>query len=157
MSGDDVERSLIEAAQLEPGQDVLLLGGGSLALAAHERVGEGWVYVVRAQVDELEELLVEAHAAGALGVAYLVGETPVLPLPDGAVAAAVGRIATDDGELGAAADELARVISAGGRASFAEPDAAAGEELGRALAEAGFEQVEVERVGEEAVVSGRRA
>ena len=119
MSGDDVERALIEAAQLEPGQDVLLLGGGSLALAAHERVGEGWVYVVRAQVDELEELLVEAHAAGALGVAYLVGETPVLPLPDGAVAAAVGRIATDDGELGAAAEELARVISAGGRASFA--------------------------------------
>src|SRR5207248_10795902 len=34
---------------------------------------------------------------GASGVAYLVGEAPVLPLPDGAVAAAVGRIATEDG------------------------------------------------------------
>jgi len=81
----------------------------------------------------------------------------VLPLPDGAVAAAVGRIATDDGALGAAAEELARVLSAGGRASFAEPDAAAGEELARAFVAAGFEQVEVVPVGEEAVVSARRA
>jgi hypothetical protein len=93
---------------------------------------------------------------GASGVAYLVGETPVLPLPDGAVAAAVGRIATDDGALGAAAEELARVLSAGGRASFAEPDVGAGEELARALEAAGFEQVEVVQVGEEAVVSARR-
>jgi ubiquinone/menaquinone biosynthesis C-methylase UbiE len=157
MNGGDVEQALIDAAQLEPGQDVLLLGGGSLALAAHERVGDGWVYVVRSQVDELEELLGEAHAAGASGVAYLVGEAPVLPLPDGAVGAAVGRIATDEGALGTAAEELARVLSPGGRASFAEPDTGAGEELGRALAAAGFEQVEVERVGGEAVVSGRRA
>jgi ubiquinone/menaquinone biosynthesis C-methylase UbiE len=157
MSGEDVERALIEAAHLEPGQDVLLLGGGWLALAAHEQVGDGWVYVVRSQVDELEELLGEAHAAGASGVAYLVGEAPVLPLPDGAVAAAVGRVATDEGAIGAAAEELARVLSAGGRASFAEPDATAGEELGRALEAAGFGQVGVERVGEEAVVSGRRS
>jgi hypothetical protein len=80
----------------------------------------------------------------------------VLPLPDGAVAAAVGRIATEDGALAAAAEELARVLSAGGRASLAEPDAEAGEELARALAAAGFEQVEVGRVGEEALVSARR-
>jgi hypothetical protein len=88
-------------------------------------------------------------------VAYLVGETPVLPLPDDAMAAAVGRIATDDGALEAAAEELARVLSAGGRASFAEPDATAGEELARALTAAGFDEVEVAQVGEEAVVSGR--
>ena len=157
MSGTDVERALIEAAQLKPGEDVLLLGGGSLALAAHERVGDGWVYVVRSRVDELEELLVEAHAAGALGVAYLVGEAPVLPLPDGAVAAAVGWIDAAEGVLGAAVQELARVLSTGGRASFAEADATAGEELRRALDAAGFEQVGVERMGEEAVVSGRRA
>ena len=138
-----MEQALLDAARLEPGQDVLVLGSGALALGAHERVGDGWVYVVRSQVDELEELLGEAHAAGASGVAYLVGEAPVLPLPDGAVAAAVGRIATDDGALGAAAEELARVLSAGGRASFAEPDPDAGEELARALAAAGFEQVEV--------------
>jgi len=155
VSGAVVEQALLDAARLEPEEDVLVLGSGALALGAHERVGDGWVYVVRSQVDELEELLGEAHAVGASGVAYLVGETPVLPLPDGAVTAALGRIATDDGALEAAAEELARVLSAGGRVSFAEPGAGAGEELARALAAAGFEQVEVEPVGEEAVVSGR--
>ena len=157
MSAADVEQALLDAAQLEPEEDVLVLGGGALALGAHERVGDGWVYVVRSQVDELEELLVEAHAVGATGVAYLVGEAPVLPLPDGAVAAALGRIATEHGALEAAAEELARVLSAGGRASFAEPDLRAGEELARALAAAGFERVEVVPVGGEAVVSARRA
>ena len=154
MSGAGLEQALLDAARLEPAQDVLVLGSGALALGAHERVGDGWVYVVRSQVDELEELLGEAHAAGASGVAYLMGEAPVLPLPDGAVAAAIGRIATDEGALVAAAEELARVLSAGGRVSFAEPGEAAGHELARALAAAGFEQVEVEPVGEEAVVSG---
>jgi hypothetical protein len=47
------------------------------------------------------------------------------------------------------------VLTPGGRAAFAEPDAEAGEELARALTAAGFEQVEVAQVGEEAVVSGR--
>jgi ubiquinone/menaquinone biosynthesis C-methylase UbiE len=155
VSASVVEQALLEAARLEPEEDVLVLGSGALALGAHERVGDGWVFVVRSQVDELEELLGEAHAAGASGVAYLVGETPVLPLPDGAVAVALGRIATDDGALEPAAEELARVLSAGGRVSFAEPDAGAGEELARALAAAGFEQLQVEPVGEEAVVSGR--
>ena len=146
---------MLDAACLEPEEDVLVLGGQSLALGAHERVGDGWVYVVRSQVDELEELLGEAHAAGASGVAYLVGETPVLPLPDGAVSAVVGRVATEDGALVAAAEELARVLSAGGRASLAEPGVATGEELARALEAAGFEQVEVAPVGAEAIVSGR--
>jgi ubiquinone/menaquinone biosynthesis C-methylase UbiE len=152
---NEVERAMLDAARLEPEQDVLVLGGGSLALGAHERVGDGWVYVVRSQVDELEELLGEAHAAGASGVAYLVGETPVLPLPDGAVAAAVGRIATDDGALVAAAEELARVLSSRGRVSLAEPDPASGDELARSLAAVGFEDVEVAQAGGEAVVSGR--
>jgi ubiquinone/menaquinone biosynthesis C-methylase UbiE len=157
MSGADVEQALLDAAYLQPEEDVLVLGGGALALGAHERIGDGWVYVVRSQVDELEELLGEAHAVGASGVAYLMGEAPVLPLPDGAVAAAVGRIATDDGALDAAAEELARVLAPGGRAAFAEPDEAAGEALARALTAAGFEQVEVEPTGEEAVVTGRLA
>lgn len=156
MNDRDVEQALLDAAGLQPGDAVLVLGTGALALGAHERVGDGgWVYVVRAQVDELEELLGEAHAVGATGFAYLVGEAPVLPLPDGVVAVVVGRIATDDGALAAAADELARVLAAGGRASFAEPDEAAGQELARALSAAGFVRVEVEPVGEEAVVSGR--
>jgi ubiquinone/menaquinone biosynthesis C-methylase UbiE len=155
MTADEVERALLDAARLEPEEDVLVLGGGALALGAHERIGDGWVYVVRWQVDELEELLGEAHAAGASGVAYLVGETPVLPLPDGAVAAALGRIATEDGALEAAAEELARVLSAGGRASFAEPDSEAAGQLARSLEAAGFAEIEVAEAGEEVVVSGR--
>lgn len=155
MSGDAVERALLNAARLEPEEDVLVLGGGTLALGAHERIGDGWVYVVRSQVDELEELLGEAHAVGASGVAYLVGAAPVLPLPDGAVAAALGWIATDDGALDAVAEELARVLADGGRVSFAEPDGSAGDELAASLAAAGFEDVEVAEAGGEAVVSGR--
>jgi ubiquinone/menaquinone biosynthesis C-methylase UbiE len=151
----EVELALLDAAQLRPEEDVLVLGGGVLALGTHERIGDGWVYVVRSQVDELEELLEEAHAVGASGVAYLVGAAPVLPLPDGAVAAALGRIATEDGALVAAAEELARVLSAGGRVSFAEPDAAAGDELGRSLTAARFEAVQVATAGGEVVVSGR--
>jgi ubiquinone/menaquinone biosynthesis C-methylase UbiE len=138
MSNGDLERALIDAVRLQAEEDVLVLGGGSLALAAHELVGDGWVYVVRSQVDELEELLEEAHAVGASGVAYLVGSAPVLPLPDDAVVAALGRIATEDGALVAAAEELARVLAPGGRAAFAEP-AADGEELARSLTAAGFE------------------
>jgi len=156
VSGAEVDRALLDGARLEPEENVLVLGGGALALGAHDRIGDGWVYVVRSQVDELEELLGEAHAVGASGVAYLVGETPVLPLPDGAVAAAVGRIATEDGvALVAATEELARVLAGGGRIAFAEPDAAAGAELARSLAEAGFEGLEIAEAGEEAVVSGR--
>ena len=155
MSVGEVELVLLDAVRLQAEEDVLVLGGGSLALEAHERVGDGWVYVVRSQVDELEELLGEAHAVGASGVAYLVGEAPVLPLPDDAVAAAVGRIATENGALLAAAEELARVLAPQGRVAFAEPDVPAGEELARALAEAGFEGVEVAQAGGETVVSGR--
>jgi ubiquinone/menaquinone biosynthesis C-methylase UbiE len=151
----EVELAMLDAARLAPDQDVLVLGGGSLALQAHERIGDGWVYVVRSQVDELEELLGEAHAVGASGVAYLMGEAPVLPLPDASVAAALGRIATEDGALVAAAEELARVLEPGGRISFAEPDPAAGEEFGRSLEAAGFVELEIARAAEEVLVSGR--
>jgi hypothetical protein len=75
--------------------------------------------------------------------------------PVDAVVAALGRIATDDGALHRAAEELARVLAARGRVSFAEPDRAAGDELARSLAAAGFEDVEVTEAGEEVVVSGR--
>jgi ubiquinone/menaquinone biosynthesis C-methylase UbiE len=151
----EVEQAVLAAALLQQEEDVLVLGGGELALGAHERVGDGWVYVVRSQVDELEQLLGKAHAAGTSGVAYMVGATPVLPLPDGAVAAALGRIATDDGALDAATEELARVLAPHGRVSFAEPDTAAADELARSLAAAGFEELQVAEAGGEAVVSGR--
>jgi ubiquinone/menaquinone biosynthesis C-methylase UbiE len=88
-------------------------------------------------------------------VAYLVGSAPVLPLPDAAVAAAIGRIATEEGALSAAAEELARVLTADGRISVAEPDAAAAEELAGSLRAAGFEDVEILEAGAEAVVKGR--
>jgi ubiquinone/menaquinone biosynthesis C-methylase UbiE len=152
----EVELALLDAAQLGPAEDVLVLGGGALALGAHERVGDGWVYVVRSQVDELEELLEEAHAARASGVAYLVGETPVLPLPDDAVVAVVGRIATDDGAaLRAAADELGRVLATGGRVALAEPSVVAGGELARSLEAAGFDAVAADGDGSETIVTAR--
>ncbi|HLX32575.1 MAG TPA: hypothetical protein VKR79_07390 [Gaiellaceae bacterium] len=150
-----VERALLDGAQLEPADDVLVLGGGALVFGAQERVGEGWVYVVRSQVDELEELLGEAHAVGATGVAYLVGEAPVLPLPDGAVAAALGRIALDDGALAAAAAELARVLADGGRVALAEPAWDAANELAEALRGAGLGTLELAGAGGEVVVTGR--
>lgn len=151
-----MEQALLEAVRLEPEDDVLVLGDGALVFGAQTRVGDGWVYVVRAQVDELEELLGEAHSAGATGLAYLVGDARVLPLPDGAVAAAVGRVAVEDGALSATAAELARVLSAGGRVALAEPERGAGEAVFEALVAAGFAAAELAEVGDEVVVTGRR-
>jgi ubiquinone/menaquinone biosynthesis C-methylase UbiE len=154
MSGE-VDEALLAAVQLQLDDDVLVLGGGALVFGAHGQVGDGWVYVVRSQVDELEELLGQAHTAGASGVAYLVGEAPVLPLPDAAVAAAVGRFAIDDGAT-AVVTELARVVAPGGRVALAEPMAEAGEAVAAALGAGGFASVELAEVGDEIVVTGRR-
>jgi ubiquinone/menaquinone biosynthesis C-methylase UbiE len=154
MSGE-VDEALLAAVQLQLDDDVLVLGGGALVFGAHGQVGDGWVYVVRSQVDELEELLGQAHTAGASGVAYLVGEAPVLPLPDAAVAAAVGRFAIDDGAT-AVVTELARVVAPGGRVALAEPMAEAGAALAAALGAGGFASVELAEIADEVVVSGRR-
>ena len=152
----EVEEALLEAVQLRADEDVLVLGGGALALGAQKRLRDGWVYVVRHEVDELEELLGEAHAAGAAGLAYLVGEAPVLPLPDGAVAAALGRVPSEDGAPAFAAAELARVLAAGGRVALAEPGRPAGDALAAALESAGFGEVTLADVGDEVVVTGTR-
>ncbi|HET7571299.1 MAG TPA: hypothetical protein VFJ77_01375 [Gaiellaceae bacterium] len=138
MSEAAIDALVLERARLQAGDDVLVLGGGGLVFGAHERIGDGWVYVVRSQVDELEELLGEAHGNGAAGLAYLVGETPVLPLPDEAVAAVLGGLATDEGALAEAARELRRVVAPGGRLALAEPDEAAAAALADALRDAGF-------------------
>ncbi len=155
-AGGDVEEALLDAARLEADDDVLVLGGGALALGAQQRVGGGWVYVVRHEVNELEELLGEAHAAGATGVAYLVGEAPVLPLPDEVVAAALGRLALDHEEPRDAAAELARVLAAGGRVALAEPGRETGDAVAAALGAAGFAGVELAEVGGEVIVTGVR-
>ncbi len=151
-----VDEALLEAARLEEADAVLVLGGGALALGAQKRLGDGWVYVVRHEVDELEELLGEAHASGAAGVAYLVGEVPVLPLPDGAVAAALGRVQWEEGVPGVAAAELARVLAPGGRLALAQPGRPSGEELAAALESAGFREITLTEAGDEVLVTGAR-
>lgn len=152
----EVEEALLAAARLDADEDVLILGGGALALGAQKLLREGWVYVVRREVDELEELLREAHAVGAPGLAYLVGEAPVLPLPDAAVAAAVGRVPSEDAVPLLAATELARVLAAGGRVALAEPGRPAGDAIAAALESAGFDDVALAEISDEVLVTGTR-
>lgn len=152
----EVDEALLAAAQLQVDDDVLILGGAALALGAHTRVPDGWVYVVRREVDELEELLSEAHAVGAPGVAYLVGEAAVLPLPDHAVAAALGRVPSEDGAPEVAAAELARVLAAGGRVALAEPGRPAADAMAEALESAGFGDITLAEVGDEVLVTATR-
>ena len=152
----EVDELLLDAARLEADDDVLVLGGGALALGAQRRLENGWVYVVRREVDELEELLSEAHAVGAPGVAYLVGEATVLPLPDDAVAAAVGRVPAETGAQAVAAAELARVLAAGGRVALAEPERSAAAAIAEALTIAGFGDVTLTDVGDEVLVTATR-
>ena len=152
----EVDEALLDAARLEADDDVLVLGGGALALGAQKRLREGWVYVVRREVDELEELLGQAHATGATGIAYLVGEAQVMPLPDAAVAVAVGRVPSDDGALAFAVAELARVLVPGGRVALGDSSRAVGDAIAAALAGAGFGDVALADTREEVVVTGTR-
>ena len=152
----EVAEALLDAARLEADDDVLVLDGAALALGAQKRLADGWVYVVRHEVDELEELLGEARAVGAPGVAYLVGDASVLPLPDAAVAAVVGRVPAENRALAVAAMELARVLVPGGRVALAEPTLAAGDAIAQALTAAGFGDVALSAAGDEVVVTGTR-
>jgi SAM-dependent methyltransferase len=119
----DVER-VLEAAALRTGDTVLDVGAGLglLTLAAHERIGEGWVIAVDPSVGALEELLALAHTANASGIMYLVGNAEVLPLPDASVDVAVlGSALLLVADRAAAVRELARVVRPGGRLSLREP------------------------------------
>jgi SAM-dependent methyltransferase len=119
----DVER-VLEAAALRTGDTVLDVGAGLglLTLAAHERIGDGWVIAVDPSVGALEELLALAHTANASGIMYLVGDAEVLPLPDASVDVAVlGSALLLVADRAAAVRELARVVRPGGRLSLREP------------------------------------
>ena len=120
----DWAERVLEAAALRPGDTVLDVGAGLgvLTLAAHERIGDGWVIAVDPSVGALEALLELAHAANASGIMYLVGDAEVLPLPDASVDVAVlGSALVDVADTGAVVRELARVLRSGGRLSLHEP------------------------------------
>ena len=115
---------VIEGAGLRPGDDVLDLGAGTglLTFAAHERIGEGWVFAVDPSVSALDELLRLAHETNVAGIMYLVGDAEVIPLPDGAVDVCLTRSSlmyVDD--LERAATEIFRVLRPGARMSSSEP------------------------------------
>ncbi len=127
---------VLEAAALRPGDTVLDVGSGLglLTLAAHERIGDGWVIAVDSSVGALEELLRLAHAANANGIMYLVGDAEVLPLPDASIDAAVLRsVLVHVGDVEAAVGELARVLRPAGRLSLREPLNRAGTYLSTAV------------------------
>ncbi len=129
---------MLAGAELEAGDDVLVLGGTPpLVFGAHGRIGDGWVYAVDGRVDDLEALLGAAHAEGIAGVAYLVGDANVLPLPDASVAAVVGAPLAGIADRAEAARELYRVLRPGGRLSIDEADA----DTAAALRAAGFAAV----------------
>jgi ubiquinone/menaquinone biosynthesis C-methylase UbiE len=139
---------ILDGARLGPGDDVLDLSGWSaLTFGAHERIGDGWVYTVAADVGLLEELLGAAHKLDAPGIAYLVGDVEALPLPDASVDAVVGASVLAEGvALDRAAGELRRVLRPAGRLSLCEGVVGDGEPVATALRAAGFADVSVELV-----------
>jgi SAM-dependent methyltransferase len=123
---------VLDAAELGPGDTVLDVGAGLglLTLAAHERIGDGWVIAVDPSAEALEELLRIAHEAHSSGIMYLVGNAEVLPLPDASIDAAVLRsvlVHVHD------VDEAARELAPGGRLSLREPLNRAGTYISNAV------------------------
>jgi ubiquinone/menaquinone biosynthesis C-methylase UbiE len=155
---DALRGRVLDGALLRPGDDVLDLGDGSGLLAAdvRGRIGDGWVYAIARDVGTLEELLRSAHELGIAGVAYLVGDVDVLPLPDASVDVVVGRGPFAGVEVATgAARELHRVLRPGGRLSLV----AEGEldDSVSPLRDAGFLDVDVAAMPGPAAASGPRS
>ena len=107
-----------------PGDTVLDVGAGLglLTLAAHDRIGDGWVIAVDPSVGALEELLRLAHEANANGIMYLVGDAEVLPLPDASSTSAVLRsVLVHVADTGARRGGARARAAPGGRLSLREP------------------------------------
>jgi ubiquinone/menaquinone biosynthesis C-methylase UbiE len=139
---DVLRDQLLDGAALEDGDDVLDLGdrSGLLAGELRARIGDGWVYAVAGDVDTLERLRRSEDEQGVAGVAYLVGDPEVLPLPDASVDVVVGGGALTDADAATgAARELYRVLRPGGRLSLVERGGPA-DRVG-ALRDAGFVDV----------------
>jgi len=151
---------VLEYAAIRAGETVLDVPAGSLTFGALERVGDAWVITIHSSVGQLEELRRAARDAGAAGIQYLLGDADVLPLPDASVDVAIGCALLDSvDDVGRAAEELHRVLRAGGRVSLAERRSKRAD-LEAPFRGAGFEDVRV-RVGEErepglALVTARR-
>jgi len=138
---------------------VLDLGAidGLLTFGALDRIGDGWVYAVDASVAALEDLERQAEEIGATGIVYLVGDACVLPLPDASVDAAVTRSPADVDDRDEAARELHRVLRPGGRLSLVDTLDRDADDLTRALQDAGFADVQLERERGVAFVRARRS
>ena len=149
---------MLDGARLAEGDDVLDLGATDalLTFGALERIGDGWVYAVDPSVEALEELERQAEQIRAAGIAYLVGDACVLPLPDASVDAAVARSLSSVEDVDEAARELRRVLRAGGRVSLVVAIDDDAEGLTRALQDAGFADVQLERDRDATFVRARR-
>jgi ubiquinone/menaquinone biosynthesis C-methylase UbiE len=149
---------VLDGARLAEGDDVLHLGAtdGLLTFGALERIGEGWLYAVDPSVAALEELERQAEEIGAAGIAYLVGDARVLPLPDASVDAVVARPFAVDEDVDETARELHRVLRSGGRMSVAAPIDHDADGLTRSLQDAGFADVQLERDRDATLVRARR-
>ena len=116
---------------------------GPLALGALDRIGaDGLVIALNRSVDLLDEL---RDTCPDPRLSFLVGDAEVVPLPDASVDVVLGRavLGSVRGEGGVAV-ELRRVLRPRGRVSLFEPVEA--ESANTWLAEAGFTEVDVERV-----------